>query len=314
MELVVAMAIGAIMSLAMATVFTFSAEQFASLIDQNDTEESLLLASYYLRATIAQAVKTAATFGDPSVLGVYDGTTQDNTITPLNVVKGYFDLSKVCKDAVGVRCKSMYNTAPNIIWVPDTVNALALFVRENGGDGPNPNNPTSDYTPTGIFYNPPATIQALPNGSMGTIYIAQAPAVTGNFTVTVAGLNSQLKFDHIVAFGLVDSATGPPYTTFAPASTVGPPPVVMNYTAVGAVNLYIRARYFKPTSNVKNYAADPAVAAAAGSLFRDIETNVNIGLRDNVLGPSLLGPAGSVERLTSGLYFYRFAGPQMTNF
>ncbi len=295
-ELMVAVAIGGIVSMVLATFFTFAAEQFYSLIDQNEAEQSILLTSYYLRSALSQAVKTMAVAGDPTG-NFASGTanTLDGTV-PNNVGTGFFDISRTCTESLCIN-SSMSSPWP-VGWPGGTVTPLAYFVKESGLGTGSP--PTSQYVDTGIFFIPPQGTQA------GRLYISQFLASGGgSFTPIDSSLSSQFYFDRIVGFGL---ATTTSFATGASGAVPGLP-----YPALASVTLYVRARYFKGVSSIKDYSSDPNTAAAAGSNFTDISSTINVTLRDNILGLSLTG-TGQYERPDNGLYFYQFTTPTLENF
>ncbi|MCC6277128.1 MAG: prepilin-type N-terminal cleavage/methylation domain-containing protein, partial [Oligoflexia bacterium] len=63
-EMMMAVAIGSIVSLGVASVFTYGMRQFAVLREQNLTQENLLQAAYYTRSFLSQAVKTTCCQGN----------------------------------------------------------------------------------------------------------------------------------------------------------------------------------------------------------------------------------------------------------
>jgi prepilin-type N-terminal cleavage/methylation domain-containing protein len=285
-ELMVAVAIGGILSVVLATFFTFTVEQFYSMIDQNDTEQSLLMSSYYVRASVAQAVKTmnASTV---NFTGAADATT-----FPTDVPVGYFNTFYQCND---IDCNTMTTNWPAGWPAGVPVTPLAIFAREAG-------TVSSNYVLTGLFYIPP-------NGATsGRIYVAQIPS-GAPFVLTNANLMNHFYFDHIVAFGIASGANA---VTNGNALTTLPAP----NTPLSNVAIYIRARFFRAGSAGKDYSSDPAVARLAvpgGTNFIDINTTVNVSLRNNIVGANVNG-TGVNERPSNGLYFYQFLTPSLQNF
>jgi len=279
-ELLTAVAVGGLMSLALASVFTFGAQQFNALIDQNQAEESFLLTSYYLRSYIAQAVKVQS---NNNPWGVFTGGA-DMVGAPSGVPQGYFNCNLACTITATDKCD-------NPGWNAG-INAVALFARDNGGNGTSTS--LSDYMTTGIFYAPPA------GAVSGKIYLSQFPSDTGGaFILSDTDLSAQLAFDKIVALGLYPDTAG------NACDLVG--------TNLRSVNLYLRARYFKGISPVKTYTPNQTAAVTAGANFRDLEQTINIVFRNNVLGASTTS-TGVNERVNGGLYFFKYQAPPMNQF
>src|SRR4051812_15368377 len=88
-ELLISVAIGGILSLAMASVFTFGVNQFNSLMEQNTAEESLLQTAYYLRFYLAQALKTRCVNFIPNSF-----TMSDDGTAPVGLAAGNFDCAR----------------------------------------------------------------------------------------------------------------------------------------------------------------------------------------------------------------------------
>lgn len=299
-ELMVVVAIGGITSLVMASIFVFSAQEFHSLIEQNQAEESLLLSSYYLRATLTQAVKLRSVAGDPVTL--FNAATVAPPTAPLNIAVGFLDNRRTCNDA---NCTIM--PPAGTAWPAGVPSALAIFIRENGGFNIDTSTATpwtaSQFLPTAIFYRPPNT-GVFPQIS-GRLYVTQA-GVGGSITDTDAALQSGLIFDGIVAFGLSTSNLASCPATTGSAEYNG---------AIPCVNLYIRVRYFKGAATSKCYDPDPVVASAvAGCIYRDVDMRVNINLRNNIINASATGDPLQKDRVNSGLYFFRFTAPSLSDF
>ncbi|MBK9294012.1 MAG: prepilin-type N-terminal cleavage/methylation domain-containing protein [Oligoflexia bacterium] len=275
-ELMTAVAVGGFLSLAMASVFTFAAQQFNGLIDQNDAEDNFLLASFYLRATLAQAVKTQHNTDPFTNFGT------DVSGLPANIIVGYMNCNLGCNTAT--KCTNQTaadNDAAAKIW-SQPINTFAMFNRDNGGNGTSDS--ASSYLVTGIFYQPATAT------TDGKLYISQFPASSGgSFTLTEASLSNQIVLNRIVAFGLYPDAGGN-NCDIVPSGGI-------NY--VRGVNMYVRARYFQGISQVKNHLPNQTDAAAAGANYRDLEQTIYVVLRNNILGASQTD--GTPERVNGGL-------------
>jgi len=161
--------------------------------------------------------------------------------------------------------------------------ALAIFNRETGGvtslvAG---NFPSSQFVGSGIYFQPPAGKQS------GVLSFAQAPP--GSSTISLA---SALSLDHIVDIQALQFAI----------STSG---------RLETITYRLTARYMLQEGGTTSvsYLVIPPVGSTP---YKNVTLDVDIGLRDNWLAPSVSG-SGTSERLHGGLYYFRTIVPLAVN-
>lgn len=293
-ELMATAAIGAIVSMGIASVFIFAMQQFTVLVEKNAAEENALQITYYLRQYLSQAVDVnAVTAVGSSVAG---GT-------------GQIDVNF-----------RLLDTAFSGIGAPDTGQfaRFAIFNREAGSYNVASNAiPTagSDMRPTGIFIRDTNTNQnTFPDASSG--------AVVFDFNTDSGVLIPQpndLFFSRIHDFQVqrvncsgaggyaaevVREDTGQILTCLPAGWTPG-----ANEWKIKTITLVVHTRYFKTaTKGDWNYRAP--VGGGAFGPYRDIVQTVKINFKNNTLTEnSLVGGAGEEERVHGSLYFYDYMLP-----
>jgi type II secretory pathway pseudopilin PulG len=282
-ELMVAVGIGGIVTLGIAGVFSYGIQQFQLLVDQNKTEESLLLASYYTRFYLTNALDTgcgavAPTWSFPN----------PQYQTPAANPQGR------------VHCALTDSTGGSWpVMMPNTSGLFAIFFRESGGaDATDPNGIAySDIRPSAVAFRPPCSTATdatcLADPKSGRLYFVSAPA-GGGLALTDGGL----WFDRLVDFAI----QGTPRSS--------------GNGRLQSLDIHIIARYFKSTTGRRGYerfATNMSGQMTANGLqanYRDVDMVVSVGFRDNALGNSLTG-MNQQERLHGGLYYFRTFLPQM---
>ena len=306
-EIIVALAIGGIVSLGVATVFTFAIQQFTLMIDQNEAEGNLLQAAYYFRSFVGQAVKTNCCRGANCVGGGAMSTIPNapapapilgldpayqssvGEVPPVGVPRGFLD------------CRTGTYGNPNVTMLGSPaagLHTLGLFIRESGI------NATTSYMATGIYFdtNNPARWNGdagAPGSLKGNVLHFSSSPIGG----VVSSTNNSIKFDHIVDVSVVNVQT----SAFTTAGGV-------NEQIVQSITYRIRARYHKSVTGTRDWGNyDNSNPPAGSAIFRDISMDVTVGLRDNWLGISLAG-TGLPERLNGSLYYFKLVAPPLNTF
>jgi hypothetical protein len=342
-EVLISLAIGGIVSLGLASVFTFGVEQFQILVDQNQAETSLLSSAFYLRSWLSQAVKInchglpgaapnqygplnganlASSISDasgPQTLNLSSVTgTNDELNTPTQIARGKMDCREVPSSPTEISNdggSSLTNPLVGYHWAyktsaPPRMNIIANFIRD-AGDGPAGGPYYSQYLPSVILFSPPSrpTDPIYNSGTgnkSGVLWFFQASAGTANLDTSRTAF---MKFDHIVDVGVVQNTVDPnnPYPTGDDVSTQ---PGTQN---LRSLSIRIVARYHLSATGIKDYRSGIRNPAPGYATYKDIEMTVPIGFRNNYLGVSSTG-SGSSERLYGSLYFFKFSAPPMASF
>jgi len=297
-----AIAIGAVVSLGAASIFTFGVNQFNIIVEQNQTEESLLLAAYYVRAYMYQAVKVVCyrDLTDPAlpiaairnmharldnVGSLSTGTAPANDYVPLGVGEGKVD------------CRPETYTGN---FEPGVTRPFAFFFREAGL--PNPANVATpvapDLKPTALYFCAPGgdCSNVAPGAEPGSGVLLIATGAPGVDLDLRAGLALDRLVDISVvevndeAINSVDVAAG------------------RSFRPLRSMSVRIVGRYYKNVDVVHDYSKALGVDGGNGS-FRDVEFVVPINFRNNWIRNNGL----NAQRLYGELYFYQFSGPKLSD-
>jgi len=289
-ELMVSVAIGALVTLGIAMVFVYAVNQFNLLVDENDAEEQLLSASYFSRLYFSQAVTTqVGTVTDP----IFTDTSGNAVSTYADPLKGTI----ACGMAFDANTDFNGTIATAAGAKPEDANQalVAVFRRENGdfssGVG------KSYFVVTAVYFRPPQGYPGNPGNQSGALtFVSGLTAANLNLANSTAG---GVRLDHISSFRIDCSAA--PETSNAQVVTIN-----------------IGTRYFKDIDRSRwNYlprSGGQAGPPAGIPSYRDVTFSTSIGLRDNNLGQSLTGLTGQAELLHGGVYYLKFSAPPISNF
>lgn len=311
------LAVSSIATLVLASAVVFGINQFYLLKDQNEAQENLILAAFYLRTFLAQGVKVSCYDNQganpapnyaviPSGAGLLSftapvappvGTPTTNT-APLNVPAGIIDC-RPQNDAV-------------VRWQDSLKNPVAQFYRETGTTQlvGGLNRTWTTYTPTAIFFEPPQV--NAPNAS-GRIYFASQEAV--NPAAPLAVNDGTLWFDKLTELTVIDDTGGT-----SSVKTVAGVFDDNQTNRIRAIALRITTRYFLSVYGTNNYTPESLLTIAQKALmppYRDTSMTVNIVFRNNILGENLterVGGRSAPERPMGGLYFFSLAAPPLSQF
>ncbi len=305
-ELMVAMGIGTIVSLGVSTLFIFAVEQFTILVEQNNTEEELLWASYHTRSFLSQAVGLRTP--DPAIPNEIEGAGDG----PEGLNVNHFQVSGGGAATQGVILENYisstdFDTAGNSL----DIDLITLFPRENGFPTGSGNAFTGSKLFTSAIYFQRPTI-----GTAGKIYFIVGREGTGA-NLEMFPTDNEIVYDKITEFDLT--------TDVVEGTPAGNPEIAKS------ASIRIVGRYFRTADrNLQVWCPGPGSDPSApiyGALcspfssrtnFRDIEMIVNVGFRNNALlqcsdvatGANCTGSANEYrERLHGGLYFYKMAVP-----
>jgi hypothetical protein len=317
--MMMAVAVGSIVSLGVASVFTYGLKQFNVLREQNLAQENLLQAAYYLRSYLSQAVKTTCCEGadcytfnaagnnfaaigaafDPGTPGanVTPPTSMDPTATP-RAATAAIDPMDYPVGVVDCRAEAAAN------YTAGAKNPIGLFVRESGrlnGANMGTQTPISMYLATGLYFKAPTAPAAGVQGQSGVLYLATGTQANPNTTQVD---DSAVFFDKLVSVGVRANSVR---RSANPLTISG----VSTYYPLQSMDLHIVARYFYDFSTL-----DYRASTTTGS-FRDIDIMISVGFRNNVVSylaeGSVIGGSQltTPERLHGGLYYFRMGAPTL---
>ncbi len=287
-ETAVSLGIVSVTVLVAISVLTLIVQHFQVMVAQNEAEQNLMQAAYYLRAFGAQAVKTRCSQVN-SAANVPSAISNSSWPRPLAIypnVAGVPDDLRYAPEVPAGVMDCRFNSADPAI-MASVMSPLALFVREGGGGGLAA--PASNYLATGFFFEPPKVVGN--KATSGVLYLAQNFLGPGNNLVVD---RSSLFFDKLVEVRV--SNVHPQMSPVFPS------------TPLQSLTITLTARYFKSNNGIHDYRPVGQLNAALVAPFRDITMSVNVGLRDNWLGMSQTGTATS-ERQNGGVYYYGFWTP-----
>ncbi|MCB0394009.1 MAG: prepilin-type N-terminal cleavage/methylation domain-containing protein [Bdellovibrionales bacterium] len=281
-ELMVAVGIGTIVALGISTLFIFAVEQFTILVEQNNTEEEMLWASYHTRSFLSQAVQLQTR--NATATGGIDYTTPTFNNQGY-VVRNYDSQSFFAGDVAGTS-------------IP--VDLIAVFARENGFASSAGFAGSSLYN-SAIFFQRPLI------GLPGKLYfIVGSPTSAAGGSMVPA--DDQIVYERIVEYAIS--------TVDVPVS--GGTPNVSKAATVTITGRYFRTsdrnrQLWCPSAN-------SATAGCGNTVYRDITMTISVGFRNNALLncadlANTVGCSGTDyrERLHGGLYFYKMAIPPIIN-
>jgi hypothetical protein len=280
----VAVGIGSIVALGVSTLFIFAVEQFTILVEQNNTEEEMLWASYHTRSFLSQAIELdVAGAGNPrlttrSSLDWENGTNM-NFLNEGLVVQLYNSTDSFSPSAGG----------------QSSLDLIAVFPRENGY-ATAAGFPGSQLYSTAIFFQRPTV------GLAGKLFFVVGSQTSGAGAIIDPG-DDEIVYERLTEFVIMTETVDP-----------GSGPVKAK-----SAEVTITGRYFR-TSDRNRYAWCPLSlvstnAACQGSAFKDITMTINVGFRNNGLLECADVQTGCVsgssyrERLHGGLYFFKMAVP-----
>jgi hypothetical protein len=174
-EVVMGLGISTLVMLGVASVSSWVNDSYAQTVEENTAEQNLLLAAFYFKQFLGQAVETVCQSSPPTTLS--SPTTLavpfPNTIPPY----------------IGQGLVNCNTVSPWPASAPGNPNALAIFNSEVGGvTSLAPGNyPASQFVGTGIYFYPPAGTQS------GILYFAQ-----GQPGSTLINLANAISIDHFV--------------------------------------------------------------------------------------------------------------------
>jgi len=267
----VTIAVVAILGVAVASAFTFGAQQFASLQEMNQAQTNVQRAAYYLKLFMSNALKVQCSGVSP--MGAPLSLTDVSGLDPQLVADGLVD-------CVGS------NPWPKL----NNVYALAAFYRENAGYNlaTGPTAVTSQYQAVGIYFQPP-------NGTDYNMGILGFASEIGGAPNSVSSKNNVVVVDHISNIQVTNYSTTPVIKG------------ITTYNMLTSITYQITTRYFNGRGN-RNFA--PGVPAGGDATPVDVVEQINIALHDNYLGSDLTDSAnGTAQRLNGGVYYFKFVVP-----
>lgn len=268
-EMMVAVAVGGVLSLTVATLYAFSVGQFQLIVSKNQAQEGLMVMAYQLRNILGQAQDLSV------VPGPISNISYDLSVSPGQILASF--------DSTTINSA----TCPG---GPNCLRVLAYFLRESG-TGNQAGVAGSNVVPSAVFFQAP-TVK-----SPGRLYID-----VGSGTVPGGpGIGPRLDniwFDNVVAVKIqtVSVGSNAKSSTFTLTVRYFLDPERANWVwcPSGA------AAPFLPLcpSPTGRYAA-----------YKDAQMVVEVGFRNNVLNAVSVTGGNNPDRLFGGMFFFKSIAP-----
>lgn len=273
-ELMISVAIGAIIALGVSSVFIFAIEQFTIMTEINKAQENLLLAAFHTKNMLSQGVimRGIAPSADPN-------TTPD-ILANVNPYYGQI-LTSYTPRSQGI------------------ARTLAIFAREDGSGA-------STLKPTGIFYYPPTATAGATDAASGRILFAipAPPGGGGSVVIDPNDLGQSVWFDGIVDFSIqsVSLSTSPTaqYSNLAEKAVIHI--ISRAFRDSNKTNWF----YNVPSDTTKG---TPTVAFKDYDMTVEVGFRNNL-LNYNQTLPN--GSPAPQQYLYGGVYFFKFINPVAT--
>ena len=284
-ELMVTVGIGSIVSLGASSLFVWAVDQFNVVVDRNVAEENLLWAAFHIRSHLQQAValQVVDTQAQVRATPVGGGPAAPAPQNPQGFILRSYDSARSSGGAGG--------------GVPDgSVDLLARFWRENGVRN-------GALVESGVFFERPNRSAPGPFQRPGRLFVTTA-LDAAPFGPNIAGV----WFDRIVE---VRATT---LSSLAPDERAK------------SAQIKIIARYFNhndksiwawcPGPRTVAPQADEYIGFSAACRvqgYRDLEFDVNVVFRNNLLTRASATGVPGGDRVLGNIYFYKTVMPIVNN-
>jgi hypothetical protein len=325
-EVIIASGIGVGVCLATSALLIFSVNQYNAAANRTLAEEQLLMAQYYLRLYISNAVGalTSDTRGnqnlncwDPGqLLAAGSIPTPDAAFTypggGLNniIAQGNGGIFASCY--MGGASDSTVNT--------NQIDPIGVFIREQGPDQTG----NSFFKLSALSYQRPVfnADPTLTNRPGRLIFTTSQAAVANNPPGFIPGIifagPGDVSIDQLVYFGIqFDNLRNPvaayPNLLVAKSATIT---IVIRYFTEPDKNLWQWCMMppNPPTTNLPSATGGGNVCSVNTVPHNDLTATIQIGFRDNVLSNGMTNGNTTDQRLFGSLYFFQQTMPKSVGF